>query len=101
MLLSSRTRISLGCRRYQGCLGELEYGNGMLARYARELIEEVIEWMAGFEIVDKGLYGNTCTSENGRSAEAVGRTRDQRVWQYGHVDSPEQGLAKYTPPTSG
>jgi len=69
----------------------------MLARYARKLVEEVIERMTGFEVIDEGLHGNASPSEYGSTTKAFWRARDQRVWQYGHVDSPMQGHRKIYP----
>lgn len=60
--------------------GDLKYGNGVLARDGWKLGKKLIERVAALEVVNEALYRRARPGKDGRAAEAIRRTRDERVW---------------------
>jgi hypothetical protein len=50
----------------------MESGHCLLAPYARELIEKLVERLAALQIVKQGLYWHACPNEHGRATENLG-----------------------------
>ena len=56
---------------------EFEDGDCVLARHAREVLEELPERMAAFDVVDERAHGNARPRETGLTTEAIGGGGDE------------------------
>jgi hypothetical protein len=62
--------------------GQFQEGDGLLSGDAREAFEEVVERVAGFEVVEERTDGHARAGEAGRAAQPLGVDPDyaeQRV----------------------
>lgn len=50
-------------------LGFFERRDGLVARHGREVVEELVEGTARFEVVEKGFHWHACPHEYDRSVE--------------------------------
>src|SRR5262245_19264473 len=64
---SRRTRIG-----EQGLLGLLESRHGLLSGHTWEVVEKLVERIAGLEVVEQGLERHPGAHENGRATQDVG-----------------------------
>src|SRR4051812_4525982 len=77
MLPSRRMRTpQLSRGSHQGLLRDLQHGDGVLATDTGKLVQELIEWMSGFEVVDERADWDTRAGEDGSAAESVGGCGD-------------------------
>src|SRR5690348_6919784 len=68
------------CRwRDQRLLGELQDSDRMLAGDGWKFVQELVERMASFQVVDQILHRDASAREYRRASQALGRGSDQRV----------------------
>src|SRR5690349_12895861 len=63
---SSRIRMA-----HQDLLGESQRRHRLLTSHAREVLQELVEGFAGFQVVEQGADGDTGTDEDRSTAEDV------------------------------
>lgn len=58
----------------------------MLAANSWKFVQELVEWMSSFQVVDQRLHRDTSPREDRCAAQALGRGSDQRVRQRGQFE---------------
>ncbi len=72
-------------------LGELQNGDGVLARDTGEILEELIQGMPSLQVLDQRLHWNACSGKHRRPPETIGRSGNQGRGQSGHRSGLESG----------
>ena len=74
---SSRKRIGK-----ESCARLFEDGDGHIAGYSRELLQENLKRIAFLEIIEEVLNGHTSAGKDGSAALDVRVNHDQRLFQF-------------------
>ena len=70
-------------RLHERLLGERQNVLGLLSRNGREVVEELVETVAGLQIVEKRPHGDPCPREHGRPAKNLSRGPNYRLVRHG------------------
>jgi hypothetical protein len=63
-----------------GFTGQFDHGDRVLWRHVRKALEELVERIAGFDLVEQGLHRYTRSCERWRTAQKARVDRDQWMW---------------------